>query len=137
MFYTEVVNGHNMLARSRVMKDWQRLVEKREDLAERGRSGGLARAKRQPTKEVSKQVSEEKEVEVSLEELVKIQTEARAVCEAFGVTAGGYKSDWDQMEIHLFPFLNCDLCWVRVIHYYPFQRSYFSFPEQKPVIRGQ
>ena len=33
------------------------------------------------------------------EELMKIQTEAKAVCEAFGVTPGGYKSDWDQMAI--------------------------------------
>ena len=62
-FYTEIVDGQEMLAHGRVMRDWQRILDKREALAERGRSGGLAKAKRQLTKEV-KQVSKASEVEV-------------------------------------------------------------------------
>ncbi len=60
-FEHELVDGQEVLAHGRVMRDWQRLVDKREALAERGRSGGLAKAKRQPAKEV-KQVSKEREV---------------------------------------------------------------------------
>jgi uncharacterized protein YdaU (DUF1376 family) len=60
-FYVVEIEGEEMLAHKRVLKDWQRLVDKREALAERGRSGGLAKAKRQLTKEV-KQVSKEREV---------------------------------------------------------------------------
>ncbi len=66
-FYVVEVEGKEMLAHKRVLKDWQRLVDKREVLAERGRSGGLAKAKRQLTKEV-KQVSKESEVEASKQE---------------------------------------------------------------------
>ena len=62
--YVIEIDGEEMLAHKRVLKDWQRLVDKREALAERGRSGGLAKAKRQLTKEV-KQVSKASEVEVS------------------------------------------------------------------------
>lgn len=52
MFSVEVVAGREMLAHKRVLRDWQRLLEKREALAERGRSGGLAKAKRESSKEV-------------------------------------------------------------------------------------
>ena len=60
-FYVVEIEGEKMLAHKRVLRDWQRLLDKREALAERGRSGGLAKAKRQLTKEV-KQVSKEREV---------------------------------------------------------------------------
>ena len=66
-FYVVEIEGIEMLAHKRVLKDWQRLVDKREALAERGRSGGLAKAKRQLTKEV-KQVSKESKGEVSKED---------------------------------------------------------------------
>ena len=62
-FYVVEIEGEEMLAHKRVLKDWQRILDKREALAERGRSGGLAKAKRQLTKEV-KQVSKASEVEV-------------------------------------------------------------------------
>lgn len=65
-FCAENVQGKEMLSHGRVMRDWQRLLDKRESLAERGRSGGLAKAKQQLTKKV-KQVSKVSKAEVSEE----------------------------------------------------------------------
>jgi hypothetical protein len=44
MFTPETVDGHRLLFRKRVLEDWQRLVNKRKELHERGKRGGLASA---------------------------------------------------------------------------------------------
>jgi hypothetical protein len=44
MFTAETVDGHRLLFRKRVLEDWQRLLNKRKELHERGKRGGLASA---------------------------------------------------------------------------------------------
>jgi hypothetical protein len=44
MFTRETVDGHRLLFRKRVLEDWQRLLNKRKELHERGKRGGLASA---------------------------------------------------------------------------------------------
>jgi uncharacterized protein YdaU (DUF1376 family) len=113
MFAKEEIDGQKLLTNKRLTKDWEHLQEIRETRTEAGRKGGLAKASKSQTdaskcqssfsKQVSKQVGKQvgkQESEVIEEESdMKIQDEIQSVCVGFGVKAGGFKSNWDEMNV--------------------------------------
>ncbi len=119
MFSKEVVNGQKVLTNKRLTKDWEHLQEIREARSEAGKASA---AKRKATnveqmlanehKEVSKEVSEEKEVvqnadSLSLEDdgqgddmnLKTFKAEMASVGARQGVAVKGYDNIWDDLKI--------------------------------------
>jgi hypothetical protein len=63
MFTPSVEDGIPVLYRKRIRDDWNRIAEKRDQLAANGRKGGEAKAAKEEVKEVSKGSKEVKEVD--------------------------------------------------------------------------
>lgn len=83
LFTRRTENGIEVLAQKRVEADWNRLQEKREILATRGRAGGLAKAKHAPSDSLAREVkekvsegkaSEEKKIPHGQDELMSLKT---------------------------------------------------------------
>jgi hypothetical protein len=98
MFNRETVDGHRLLFRKRVLEDWQRLLNKRKELHERGKKGGFASASVRAQHKLSASSPEvdirstktevEKEVEVEIQEESEVSSE-----QELSLEQGGHADD--------------------------------------------
>lgn len=96
-------NGESLLYHKHTLADWKRLIRKREDLAQKGRKGGIAkakadaRAKAMPVKRSEEKLSKS-EVSEGEEDMRAVKQIPVTCLQVLGVKAEKWDSVWDEVK---------------------------------------